>query len=90
MKPFDLSERFLVYMIEQSFLISTTSLILYSVNIKARLLGLFLVYKVNFVKGITLIFTTNSGLINLLVLFQVSFLYYSLETLTNMGLAEVR
>jgi hypothetical protein len=84
----DLSERFIVYIAEQSFLISLTSLVALSLNIKAAFLGFFITYKVDFIEGFSPIFNTYYGLYNLLILFTLSLLYYSIESLTNHGIAE--
>ena len=85
MKISDLSERYLSYMIEQSFLIPLSALIDFSLGVKSRLLGFFVAYNISFINGLNPIFTTRTGLLNLLTLFLVSYLYYSFETLTNFG-----
>ncbi len=85
MKISDLSERYLSYMIEQSFLIPLSALIDFSLGVKSRLLDFFVAYNISFINGLNPIFTTRTGLLNLLTLFLVSYLYYSFETLTNFG-----
>lgn len=94
MKLINISERFIIYITEQSLLISLTSLtsltslISSSLKIKAAFLGFFIAYKIDFIKGFLHIFDTYYGLYNLLILFLLSFLYYSIESLTSHGIAE--
>ncbi len=88
MKLIDLGERFTIYVTEQSFLISLTSLIALYFKIKAAFLGFFVAYKIDFDGGFLHIFDTYYGLLNLLILFLISFIYYSTESLTNKGVAE--
>ncbi len=88
MKPLDISERFLIYVTEQSFLVSLTSLIALSLNIKAVFLGFFLSYKVSFVEGFLHIFDTYSGLLNILILFSLSLFYYFFGSVTNLGISQ--
>lgn len=88
MKIANISERFLIYLVEQSFLIPLSSLLDYSLGIKARILGFLLSYNIDFSKSFLPIFTTVSGWYNILALFTVSITYYSLESMTNIGLAE--
>ena len=88
MKLMDISERFIIYVTEQSFLISLTSLIAMELNIKAVFLGFFIAYRIDFVTGFSHIFDTYSGIYNLIILFILSFAYYSIESITNHGIAE--
>ena len=85
-KLIDLGERYLCYMAEQALLISISSMIVYALGIKPVLLGFFLLYKINFVLAFTQLFTTNAGLQNLFIWFTFSFIYYSFEVLTNLGI----
>ncbi len=52
MKLMDISERMLIYITEQSFLIPISSLLDYSFNFKAIILGFFISYKLDFLKGV--------------------------------------
>jgi hypothetical protein len=88
MKLIDISERFIIYITEQSFLISLSSLIAMELNIKAVFLGFFIAYKIDFVTGFSHIFDTYSGIYNIIILFILSFVYYTIESLTNHGIAE--
>ncbi|MEM4835325.1 MAG: stage II sporulation protein M [Ferroplasma sp.] len=88
MKLMDISERFIIYLTEQSFLISLTSLVAIELHIKAVFLGFFIAYKIDFVTGFSHIFDTYSGVYNLIILFTLSFAYYSIESITNHGIAE--
>jgi hypothetical protein len=88
MKLIDISERFLIYVSEQSFLISLTSLVAMELNIKAVLLGFLIAYRIDFFAGFLHIFDTYSGIYNLLILFILSFVYYFLESVTDHGIAE--
>jgi len=88
MKLISLSERFIIYITEQSILISLTSLIVSILNIKAAFLGFFIAYKIDFDTGFLHIFDTYYGLYNLLILFLLSLIYYSIESLTGHGIAE--
>ena len=51
MKIANISERFLIYLVEQSFLIPLSSLLDYSLGIKARILGFLLSYNIDFSKS---------------------------------------
>ena len=88
MKLISLSEKFIIYVTEQTILISLTSLIASIFHIKDAFLGFFLAYKIDFIPGFLHIFDTNYGLYNLLILFLISFCYYSIESLTGHGIAE--
>jgi hypothetical protein len=52
MRLVDISERFIIYVTEQSFFISLTSLIAMTLNLKAVFLGFFIAYKNRFYYGI--------------------------------------
>ena len=65
----DLSERFLIYVSEQAFLIPLSSLMDYALHVKAVLLGFFLIYHIEFLKGLNLIFDTKSGIINIIMVY---------------------
>ena len=80
MKLLNLSERFIVYATEQSFLISITSLVSLYFHIKAAFLGFFEAYRIDFYVGFMHIFDTKFGLLNILILFLVSLLYYTMES----------
>ena len=69
MKLISLSEKFIIYVTEQTILISLTSLIASIFHIKDAFLGFFLAYKIDFIPGFLHIFDTNYGLYNLLILF---------------------
>ena len=69
MKLMDISERFIIYVTEQSFLISLTSLIAMELNIKAVFLGFFIAYRIDFATRFSHIFDTYSGIYNLIILF---------------------
>ncbi|EQB67104.1 MAG: hypothetical protein AMDU2_EPLC00006G0661 [Thermoplasmatales archaeon E-plasma] len=84
----NISGRFIIYVTEQSFLISLTSLVAMELNIKAVFLGFFIAYRIDFVTGFLHIFDTYSGIYNLIILFILSFVYYSIESKTNHGIAE--
>ncbi len=88
MKILSLGDRFIIYLIEQSFLISLTSMVIPVFHIKAVFLGFFVAYKIDFIMGFEHIFDTYSGFLNILILFVLSFTYYSIETLTRKGIAE--
>jgi hypothetical protein len=77
MRLVDISERFIIYVTEQSFFISLTSLIAMTLNLKAVFLGFFIAYKIDFIMGFSHIFDTYSGIYNLIILFVLSFVYYS-------------
>jgi len=64
MKLMDISERFIIYLTEQSFLISLTSLVALELKIRAVFLGFFIAYKIDFVTGFSHIFDTYSGIYN--------------------------
>ncbi len=84
----DLSERYMIYITEQAFLIPSSVTIDFLLKIKVPLLGFFIAYKLEFIKGLSNLFYTEDGLLNLLVLFIVSLIYYTIESLTNVGIAE--
>ncbi len=88
MRLVDISERFIIYVTEQSFFISLTSLIAMTLNLKAVFLGFFIAYKIDFIMGFSHIFDTYSGIYNLIILFVLSFVYYFFESITNHGIAE--
>ena len=88
MKIMDLSERYITYITEQTFLIPLSVIIDYLLKIKVPLLGFFLAYRLEFIKGLSNLFYTEDGWLNLFVLFIVSLLYYTTESLTNIGIAE--
>ena len=88
MNLLNLSERFIIYITEQSFLISITSMISLYFHIKAAFLGFFEAYRIDFYTGFMHIFDTYYGLLNILILFIVSLLYYTIESLTGKGIAE--
>ena len=67
MKLMDISERFIIYVTEQSFLISLTSLVAMELNIKAVFLGFSIAYRIDFVTGFSHIFDTYSGIYNLII-----------------------
>lgn len=83
-----LGERFILYITEQSILIPTSSLLEYAVNVKATLLTFFLFYSTNFGAGIKAIFETRAGMLDLLILFLISLAYYSIESVTGLGIAK--
>ncbi len=59
MKLLNLSERFIIYVTEQSFLISITSMISLYFHIKAVFLGFFEAYRISFSTGFMHIFDTK-------------------------------
>jgi len=61
MKVLDLSERYLIYITEQLFLMPISIMVAYSINIKPGLLCFFLSYKTAFSNGFHYLFTTASG-----------------------------
>ena len=89
MKLINLSERFVAYITEQSFLISITSMTSLYFHIKAAFLGFFEAYKIDFYTGFIHLFDTEYGLLNILILFLISFFYYVLESITGRGIAEL-
>lgn len=86
MRISNISERFILYVTEQSVLISLTSLISLSMNIKAAFLGFLVAYNSEFTVGLEHLFDTTYGWINILILFLVSLTYYMLETLSGRGI----
>ncbi len=72
--------RYVSYVIEQSFLVLVSALLTYSFGMKPVILGVFLAYKLNFLAAVNLIFATSTGWINIASLFIVSFLYYTFES----------
>ncbi|MHB1811498.1 MAG: hypothetical protein ACYCPR_03680 [Thermoplasmataceae archaeon] len=80
-----LGDRYISYMVEQSFLIPLSSIVVYLFGVKPVILSFFLVYKIDFQGAIKLIFETQTGWINIVALFLVSIIYYFFETLTDVG-----
>jgi hypothetical protein len=81
-----LGNRYIAYLVEQSFLIPVSSLLVYLLGTKTLILGFFLLFKLNFQGSLDLIFTTSAGWVNLAVLFLISLLYYTLETVSGIGI----
>ncbi len=86
MRLLDIGERVIAYFTEQSFLVALSIVIDFAILDKSYVLGFFLSYKLNFIKGAMNVFTTQQGLLDLLILYSVSLIYYSLESLTNLGI----
>ncbi len=83
----DLSERFLIYITEQSFLISLTSLTAAYFHIKEAFLGFFVSYKIDFKIGFFNLLDTKDGLLNIFILFLLSFIYYLLTSIFKIYIA---
>ena len=81
-----IGNRYLAYLVEQSFLIPLSSLVVYLLGTKPLILGFFLAFKLNFQGGFDQIFATSAGWFNLAVLFLISLIYYTLETVSGMGI----
>lgn len=86
MKLATIGNRYVSYFVEQSFLIPISTLMTFFLGVKPVLLGFFLAYKLDFQGALNLIFTTSAGWINLVLLFLVSFLYYTFESATGFGI----
>ena len=89
MRLLNLGERVIVYYTEQSLLISLSIIVDFALLHKSYILGFFLGYKLNFSNAVSNIFTTRSGLIDLLILYIISFIYYTIETLFNIGIGSM-
>lgn len=89
MRLLDTGERVIAYLTEQSFIVALSIVIDFAILDKSYLLGFFLSYKLNFVQGVMNVFTTQQGLLDLVILYSISFIYYSLESLTNLGIGPV-
>ena len=59
---------------------------IYLLGAKPLLLGFFFAFKLNFQGGFILVFTTSAGWFNLAVFYLISLLYYTLESVSGIGI----
>ena len=86
MKLASIPNRYVSYVVEQSFLVPVSALLTYSFGVKPVILGVFLAYKLNSLAAVNLIFATSTGWINIASLLIVSFLYYTFEPGSGVGI----
>ena len=85
MKLASIPNRYVSYVVEQSFLVPVSALLTYSFGVKPVILGVILAYKLNSLAAVNLIFATSTGWINIASLLIVSFLYYTFESGSGVG-----